>query len=655
VAFRKLTLAIGRDGRCKLGDPLSPSWRGKGPQFVFVLWYVLALGLHGLVRDIPFMMGVVEYESVESLLLALTNFSAADIAKCSPDLIEKARRLLQSVPVRSPASPPRPQGEEGLVPVTVPSSAPPPRPQGEEDPAPITVPSSASPPKPQGDEGPVPTTVPSSASPPKPQGDEGPVPTTVPSSASPPKPQGDEGPVPTTVPSSASPPRLQGVSVTASEPVPLSKEHAIGPVDANTAIVETKAKEVFEALLKAIKETKDLLKQDVKRFIRGGLSPAAHDPHVQDLEACIGNRPSNARKLRHIIVLPKWLKEYEDFDSRSRGRGPLATFSAERGLAPETAKEALSRARQLRAITKHYGKSGLEAPLGLIVSKWKRLTKEVRLAVARLCRGDRSVSEALPALSKFYEECDAEYTLLLDERLAAICYPGKFLLLALETYPDRIRSQMHPEQAGGFVEDAEVEEPPIDGEYGFAPGHEDGRLSTKGVSCELSTTDQHGTKRSFEAFEGRAPETHASSQDVPLPGMRPLAGSELPYLADLLPISLEQHYFQYSPQDNQEALRTQEPCESNLPFNVIPLEEYYFQPPHVNSRDFGLQPQCEQILVGGNVDGTSLDQYSIQNLPENNYGASGPHEASGIPLDQYFYPCLPQDFETSLTASDGTS
>ena len=61
------------------------------------------------------------------------------------------------------------------------------------------------------------------------------------------------------------------------------------------------------------KETKGLLKQSVKDVIRGDLSPAAYDPRVQDLEAGIGNRPSNAQKLRHIIVLPKWLKAYEDF------------------------------------------------------------------------------------------------------------------------------------------------------------------------------------------------------------------------------------------------------------------------------------------------------------------------------------------------------
>src|SRR4051794_14366293 len=85
---------------------------------------------------------VVEYESVESLLLALINFPAADIAKCPPNLIEKARHLLQSVAVSSPASP---QDEEDFIP----SSAPPPRTQDEEGIIHVTVPSSASPPRTQ--------------------------------------------------------------------------------------------------------------------------------------------------------------------------------------------------------------------------------------------------------------------------------------------------------------------------------------------------------------------------------------------------------------------------------------------------------------------------------------------------------------------------
>lgn len=58
-------------------------------------------------------------KSPDNPLRTLSNFSATDIATCSRDLIEKASRLLQSVPFPSPASPPRPQDEEGLVPITV--------------------------------------------------------------------------------------------------------------------------------------------------------------------------------------------------------------------------------------------------------------------------------------------------------------------------------------------------------------------------------------------------------------------------------------------------------------------------------------------------------------------------------------------------------
>jgi hypothetical protein len=384
------------------------------------------------------------HESVESLLLALTNFPAADIAKCPPNLIEKAKHLLQDATVPSPASSPRTQDEEGLVHVTVPSSASPPRTQDEEGLVHVTTPSSAPPPGTR-----------------------------------------DEA-------------ALESISVP--EDVPISNGHTSDPVDAGTAVVETKANKVFQALLKAIKRTEDLLKQDVKEVICGDLSPAAYDPCVQDLEACIGAKPSDPQKLRHIIVLPEWLKAYEDFESHSHGRGTLSTFSAQRGLKYETVRNGIFRARRLRYITKCFGRPGLEAPLGLIVSKWRSHTEEVLLVVARLCQEDSSVTEAMPALLKFYEECHAEYTVLLYERLTAVQHAVKFTFL---------------KWTRGFVEVAEVEEPPIDeGQYGCVSVHENPRLSTEGVGCQLSTTvarrkNQHGVKRSFDAFE----ETYASSED----------------------------------------------------------------------------------------------------------------------------------------------
>jgi hypothetical protein len=166
------------------------------------------LQLQGLVRDVTFVMqmGMVEYESVESLLLALINFPAADIAKCPPNLIEKARHLLQSVAVPSPSSPPRPQDEEGLIHVTVPSSAPPPRIQDEEGLIHVTVPSSVSPLRTQDEESLMHVTIPSSASPPRTQDEE------------------------------------DLVSITVSEDVPISNGYTSDPEDANTAAVETKAK-----------------------------------------------------------------------------------------------------------------------------------------------------------------------------------------------------------------------------------------------------------------------------------------------------------------------------------------------------------------------------------------------------------------------------
>src|SRR2546423_9034 len=104
------------------------------------------------------------YESVESLLLALTKFSTADIAKCPPILIWKARQLLEGVTVPSLAPLPRPQDEGDLTPATVPSPASP-RPQDEGDLTPATVPSPAPPPR-QQDEGDLtPVAVPSPASP----------------------------------------------------------------------------------------------------------------------------------------------------------------------------------------------------------------------------------------------------------------------------------------------------------------------------------------------------------------------------------------------------------------------------------------------------------------------------------------------------------
>lgn len=65
---------------------------------------------------VTFIMQISRVESVESHLLALTKFSVADFAKCSLNLIEEVRLLLQSVTVPSSASPPRPQDEEGLAP-----------------------------------------------------------------------------------------------------------------------------------------------------------------------------------------------------------------------------------------------------------------------------------------------------------------------------------------------------------------------------------------------------------------------------------------------------------------------------------------------------------------------------------------------------------
>jgi hypothetical protein len=278
-------------------------------------------------------------------------------------------------------------------------------------------------------------------------------------------------------------------------------------VDADTAAVETNAKEVFEALLEAIEETKGLLKQGVKDVIRSDLSPAAHDPHVQDFETCMANRPTNAQKLRHLIVLPKWLKAYEDFCSGSPGRGARMRFSMERGLNDETTKEGIFRGRRLRDIINCYGKPGLEAPLGLIMWQWRRFTKEVRPVVARLCHGNSSVTEAMPAMSKFYAECEAEYTTLLNERLATI---RKFVLLPWGT------QQTHPKQ----VEDTEVEEPPInEGQHEPVSEHENTRLRKEGVDCEFSTTvNRHGIKRPFGVFQ-------EPSDDVPLHATRPSSGS----------------------------------------------------------------------------------------------------------------------------------
>jgi hypothetical protein len=347
----------------------------------------------------------VEYESVKSLLLALTKFPVADIAKCPLNLIEKAGHLIerarrQSVPTPSPL---RPQDEEGLTPGAVTSS--PPRPRGEEELTPATVPSS------------------------------------------PPRPRDEEG-------------------------------LASGPVGTDTAAVETNAKKVVKALLEAIKETNGLLKQGVKDVIRGDLSPAAYHPCVQDLEACTRNQSSNAQKLRHIIVLPRWLKAYEDFCPHFSGRRKLVAFSQQSGLKYETAREGLFRAKRLRHIAKCYGNTGLEAPLGLIMWKWRMVAKEVLPVVARLCREDSSITEARPALLEFYEECDAEYTVLLRERLTAV-------------------RQAVKQWTGGFVEDAEVEEP---------PRHKNARLLTEGIGCE----NQHGIKRPFQVF---MEETCASSED----------------------------------------------------------------------------------------------------------------------------------------------
>jgi hypothetical protein len=122
---------------------------------------------------------------------------------------------------------------------------------------------------------------------------------------------------------------------------------------------------------------------------------------VQDLEAGIGIKPSNAQKLRHIIVLPEWLKHMKISYPPPASRGALATFSTERGLTYSTAREGMFRARRVRYIIRCSGKPGLEVLLGLIMSKWRRFTE-------------------------FYEECNTEYTVLLYKRHAAVRHAVKF-------------------------------------------------------------------------------------------------------------------------------------------------------------------------------------------------------------------------------------
>jgi hypothetical protein len=114
--------------------------------------------------------------------------------------------------------------------------------------------------------------------------------------------------------------------------------------------------------------------------------------------------------------------------------------------------------------------------LAFAVTKWRRLSHESLEGVARLCQENSSFTESVSALSKFYEECEAEYAVLLDERIQ----PIKSIRLTWGTRPDGIRCQMHLKQAGGFVEETEVEE-----------------NSTPVARRE----NQHGVKRSFQAFE----------------------------------------------------------------------------------------------------------------------------------------------------------
>ena len=84
------------------------------------------------------------------------------------------------------------------------------------------------------------------------------------------------------------------------------------------------------------------------------------------------------------------------------------------------------RARRVRYIIRCSGKPGLEVPLGLIMSKWRRFTEEVLSVFVRLCWEDSSVTEAMAALLKFYEECNTEYTVLLYKRHAAVRHAVKF-------------------------------------------------------------------------------------------------------------------------------------------------------------------------------------------------------------------------------------
>jgi hypothetical protein len=54
-------------------------------------------------------MALVTHQRAESLLRSLSDLSETDLAACSPDLIKKARHLLQSVTFQSAASQHRPQ------------------------------------------------------------------------------------------------------------------------------------------------------------------------------------------------------------------------------------------------------------------------------------------------------------------------------------------------------------------------------------------------------------------------------------------------------------------------------------------------------------------------------------------------------------------
>jgi hypothetical protein len=353
-------------------------------------------------------MALLKNQRAESILRSFSDLSAADVATCPPDLIEKGRRLWQEVEELILVSESEPttghlSGQSGAN-------------LGAGEPPESNEPTTGH------------------------LNDQG---GTNLGAVEPP-----EGNEPTIGHLS----NQRGANLGAVEP-PESNEPTTGHLSdqggTNLGAEEPPESKESNSLRTALSEVKgkaeSLMKKGIKDAVRSDLSEASHDPRVRDLTAAITTTPTNSQKFRHILVLPLWLEEYNSFKIRFPGRqGSIKSFSKNRGVTYTYCKEAIQRAKRLKYITNCYTEPGLSVLLAFTVDKWRRQSSKILEECARRCHEDATFPKFVQGLSEFLRGSKIEYTVLLNEGLAVIKCPISWTRFGWRTCPDKNGKERNP-------------------------------------------------------------------------------------------------------------------------------------------------------------------------------------------------------------------